>query len=167
MKNCHQAIGFIVGIWHTLPAWMQVVWSSLNSLESSSVRAEDGGGVRDYDSVVHIPTLPQKSREVGGSQEQKQRVCHIRNRDKVELEYTRWLMDPLQFMYRDHVTQRHGLLPHWLRSYSKEKKAAQMLSGSLDSSSSFSDTTLLPGRPPLQGSAQEKLSLTCCARLGG
>jgi hypothetical protein len=64
VKNCHQAIGFMVGIWYTLPAWMQARWSSLNPLESSFVRAEDGGGVRDYDPVVHIPALPWKFRKL-------------------------------------------------------------------------------------------------------
>lgn len=43
---------------HTLPAWMQVVWGSLNPLESSFVRTEDGGGVKDYDPVVHIQHCP-------------------------------------------------------------------------------------------------------------
>lgn len=42
VKNCHQAIGCMVGIWYTLPAWMQVGWSSLKPLESSFVRTEDG-----------------------------------------------------------------------------------------------------------------------------
>lgn len=44
----------------------------------------EGGRVRDYEPLVHIPTLSLKSR-VGGSQKQEQRACHIRNRDKVEL----------------------------------------------------------------------------------
>lgn len=54
----------MVEMWYTLPAWMQVVWSSLTLLESSFVRAEDGGGVKDYNPVVHIPVLPWKSREL-------------------------------------------------------------------------------------------------------
>lgn len=32
--------------------------------DSSFVRAEDGVRVKDYDPVVHIPTMPLKSREL-------------------------------------------------------------------------------------------------------
>lgn len=94
-------------------------------------------------------------------------MCDMRNRDKVKMEHTRWLMTPLQLIYHDHVTHRHGLFPCWPCSYSKEK-AAQMLSGSLDSSLSSSDTTLPPGRPRTPGLCLgENLSLTYCAHLGG